>query len=224
MKKYMLFMLALASCAKVDSQQVKSGGVFAQFDVTGDSSGHAECQAVFQVGDANGTYMALDGGDQVTCEGKSMKKTELLGVITYTADVPYEVGKSYEIVFSRPDESPYKAVVSLPEPVSITWPRAGERVAGSRGVELKWALGATINYDMSVSVSGSNSVAFFSSEYPDKGSRFLDPDSLKMPEGSSAENFTAAVKRARAGSFPTGLAGGRSVGAQQARVTFTLTK
>jgi hypothetical protein len=224
MKKYVLFSLVLASCAKVDSREVKSGGVYATFAVNGDSAGAAECEAVFQVGDLTGTYMSLEGGDEVTCDGKAMTRSELLGMISYSVRVPYEVGRSYTVELKRPGEEPYRSVVTLPEPVTITWPRAGERVAGARGLELKWELGRTTDYDVRVTVSGPRNTAGFAPEHPDKGSRFVDSSSLPMPEGSSAENFTAVVTRSRAGSFPAGLSGGRSSASRTGRVTFTLTK
>jgi hypothetical protein len=227
MKTLFLFISTafLASCAKVDSQQVKSGGIYANFAVTTDATGATNCTAVFQVGDLNGTFMSLDGGDQVTCDGKSMTKTEVLGTITYSVAVPYDLAKTYTIVFTRPNEPDYKADMTLPEPLAITWPRPGDRIGGgANGIELKWALGSTIAYDVSVQLAGPQSSTLFASEYPDKGSKLLDAKSLEMPAGSTAENFTATVTRAKAGSFPSGLAGGRSYGRQQASVTFTVTK
>jgi len=73
-------------------------------------------------------------------------------------------------------------------------------------------------------VQGSGEATVFSPDYPDKGTKFLPADSLKIPEGSSSENFTATVTRAKAGSFPQGLAGGRAAGQQTASVTFTVTR
>lgn len=229
MNKYSMFMLslvitALSSCAKVDSTQVKSGGIFATFHVTGDSSAGAVCEAVFQVGDVTGTFMSLAGGDQVTCDGKPMTRTEFLGTVTYSVSVDYDLAKTYTLLFQRPNEPDYKADMTLPDPVSITWPRPADRVSGGSGVELKWALGATTTYDLSVAVSGANETTVFSPETPDIGSKLLPAESLKLPDGSTAENFTATVTRSRAGSFPVGLAGGRSAGRQQANVTFTVTK
>jgi hypothetical protein len=227
MTKYALFMFAaitLSSCAKVSSTEVKSGGIYATFHVTADATGAANCEAVFQVGDLNGTFLSLDGGDQVTCDGKTMEKTEVLGTITYSVRVPFDLAKTYTAVLSRPNEPEYKADMTLPEPVSITWPRAAERVAGANGMELRWALGATTAYDVDVSLSGPRSATQFAPEYPDIGSKLLPADSLEMPAGSTAENFTATVTRSKAGSFPQGLAGGRSAGRSQAKVTFTVTK
>lgn len=204
MSKLLVFILAasaLASCAKVSSTEVKSGGIWADVHVTGDSAGGAVCEAVFQVGDATGTFLSLDGGDQVTCDGKPMGKTEVLGEITYSVKVPYDLTKTYPIVLSRPGETPYEADVTLPEPVSITWPRAAERVAATGGVELRWALGATTAYDILVTLAGPKAGWTFGPDYPDIGSKLLPKSSLEMPDGSTAENFTATVLRSRAGTF-----------------------
>ena len=220
----LLSLFSLAACAKVDSTQVKSGGIYATFSVTEEGNGKAICEAVFQVGSETGTFMALEGGDRVSCEGKSLSKSEVLGMITYSAEVPLDRAKSYGITFSRQDEPEYKAELSLPEPLELTWPRPAERVNGTNGVELRWNLGASTDYDMFAQVTGPNSVTALGKENPDKGTRLIPASSLELPAGSTAENFTATVTRAKAGSFPRGLAGGKSWGKQRRSVTFTVTK
>ncbi|MGZ3657910.1 MAG: hypothetical protein ACXVCS_20305, partial [Bdellovibrionota bacterium] len=210
--KILPFLALLPACAKVDSTQVKSGGIYSTYSVTADPSGAANCEAVFQVGSPTGTYLSLQGADTVTCDGQPMTKSEVLGIITYSAKVSYDLNKTYTLIFHRDNEPDYKSDMSLPEPITLISPATGDRLSGANGVELKWALGNSIAYDMNVDLSGPTESTIFASEYPDKGSKLLPADSLKLPNGSTAENFTATVTRSRAGSFPQGLAGGRSHG------------
>jgi len=224
MKAIFLLPLLLAACAKVDSSQVKSGGIYANYSVTAQGNGSASCEATFQVGSPTGTYLSLSGSDAATCDGHPMQRSEILGIVTYSAQVPYDLSRTYSAVLHRDGEPDYQSDMNLPEPLALTYPAGGETVSGSNGIELRWALAQSTAYDISVTVNGPKKTTVLASQYPDAGSMFIPSDAFELPIGSTAENFTVVVTRSKAGSFPQGLAGGRSKGKQIATRTFVVTK
>jgi hypothetical protein len=105
-------------CAKTNSDNVKTSGIYATYRVVGNNQNSATCTVQFQVGGATGTFLNLSSGDTVTCDGQSMVRSEIAGIITYSASVAYQAGKAYNVDFSRPNEGTYTSTVVLPSEIN----------------------------------------------------------------------------------------------------------
>ncbi len=67
------------SCGQTDSENIKTSGIHVTYELTeADSSGSALCEATFRVGSSVGTYIELNSGDRITCNGQLMTKTVFL--------------------------------------------------------------------------------------------------------------------------------------------------
>lgn len=108
----------LVGCAKTNSENIKTAGIYATYRIEGNNQNSATCTVQFQVGGATGTFLNLTSGDSVTCDGQSMNRSEIAGIITYSASVAYLVGKTYNVNFSRPDEGAYISSVVMPSEIN----------------------------------------------------------------------------------------------------------
>ena len=119
--------LGLAACSNTPSSNVKTSGIYATLSVTA-QGGSALCTAVFQVGGSTGTYLSLDNGDTVTCNGIAMTSSNTLGAILYSATLPANAGATYAVVLNRTGEDPHISLVTLPDPLAFTTGRIQERL------------------------------------------------------------------------------------------------
>ena len=125
MKMFMQLTITLTfiSCAKAPMEDIKTRSIHASFKAIQDESGNVSCRAVFQVGNSLGTYIELGSDGTVTCNGTPMHKSELVGMIEYSADVRAEEDNQYEIVFERTDDEPgiFTALAEIPSAPVITY-------------------------------------------------------------------------------------------------------
>lgn len=80
------------SCAKTESENVSTKGIYASFGLLGNNVNSVNCSVQLQVGGPTGTFLDLSSGDSITCNGSNtMLRSELAGIITYSATLPYAV-------------------------------------------------------------------------------------------------------------------------------------
>lgn len=200
---------SLISCSNTKSDNVKTSGIHATFSVEGNNQNSVNCQATLQVGGATGTYLDLTSGDSVTCNGNSMSRSELLGIITYSATVPYQVGSTYTIVLTRTGENPYSSSVVLPEAISNVSPSSAISQQKGSAINVSWTPSSNATEDsFSASLSATGVSALLTDSPPEQGALgFGSTDTTPSPVSSDSSTGTLTYSRARSGTMATGLAG-----------------
>ena len=131
--------LFVMGCAKTSSDNIKTSGFYATYSIStaATSPTIAICSASFSV-EQGGTYIELGTADTVTCNGQSMTKSVVLGIVNYSANLTATVGSNYTVVLTRSGESPYSASVTLPAAIVTTAPSVGFSQAKGIGLTYTW--------------------------------------------------------------------------------------
>jgi len=204
----------LAGCSKTDSGNVKTSGFYASYSVSGNNQNSVNCSATFQVGGSTGTYLNLNAGDSVTCNGNSMSRSELAGMISYSASVPFVSGGTYTITLSRTSETPYQSSVVLPEPITGYSPSAAFSIQKGAALTPTWNPSSSAFDSMRISLSYNGSGSSFSESHseidtsPEDGSvGFGSGDTSRSPASFGTWTGTLTYQRYRYGTVATGLDG-----------------
>lgn len=219
------------SCAKTDSDNIKTSGFYADYQVRTQASNSsiAVCSASFRV-EAGGTFIDLSSGDFVTCNGQSMSRSEVLGMVTYTANVAATVGGTYALVLTRAGESPYTANVTLPSAVVPTSPANGTSSSKGSALNFSWTPSANSSDAMLVStvkVTGGDTkcpeTSYFDDTAPENGVGSFSASQMSLGVNGTAGACAMKVvwERRRTGVMPTGLNGVINA-IQEANVSITL--
>lgn len=205
--------LSLAACSNTESENVKTSGFYATYTLFAEGASSASCQATFQVGGSTGTYLDLNSGDTVTCDGQSMVRSELLGMITYTASVTATVGKTYEIVLTRSGEPTYTSTVVLPEAVAGTTPATTTNYTKGSVINTSWTPSSNTTEDfMTVTLSytaGDHSASASADDTaPESGTLgFGSSDTNQYSSTTGTFGGKITFKRKRVGTMASGLEG-----------------
>lgn len=209
------FLAVNLGCAKTQSENVKTSGIYVSYSLQGNSAGAASCSVTFQVGGGTGTYLELSGGDSVTCNGQSMSKNEVLGIVTYTSSVSYSPGSTYTVRFQRPSEAPYVSTVSLPDPIVVQSPAMHAAIKKGTVLPVQWVKSNTsldrmsvrLSFDI-VSAGVTNSHSFSKTDGPVE-TGFTSFTAAETSPVLSTGPWSAKVNwhRYRYGSMPSGLDG-----------------
>jgi hypothetical protein len=160
-------------CTKTVSSNIKTSGLYASYQLVGNNQNSVSCSVSFQVGGFTGTYVSLEDGDQVTCDGNSMIKSELFGIITYSATVSFRPSGSYEITLTRPGESAYTSNVTLPTVISGYSPSTSTTITKGNAQSVSWNASANTLESMDVTLSysvASQSYSYRQNDtYPENG-------------------------------------------------------
>jgi hypothetical protein len=148
--------ISVMSCSNTPSDNVKTDGFYVTYKITGNNVNTATCKVTFQVGGATGTYLDLSSNDVVTCDGQSMSRSEFAGIITYSVNVAYQVGKTYNVVLTRSGEDPYNASVTLPEAITGYSPSVPTTYQKGSSIAPTWTPSSNGADAMSVSLSYSS--------------------------------------------------------------------
>lgn len=222
-----LFALSLGSiisCSKTNSDNVKTSGIHATLSVEGNNQNSVTCKATLQVGGSTGTYLDLTSGDTITCNGNSMSRSELLGIITYSATVPYQAGSTYTIVLTRTGEDPYSSSVVLPEAISNVSPSAAISQQKGSAISVSWTPSSNATEDsFSASLSATGVSAYLTDSPPEQGALgFGSTDTTPSPVSADSSTGTMTYTRTRSGTMATGLSGDIKA-YQKTSVSVTLT-
>ena len=138
--------LAFVGCPREDSCLIRTEGIYFAFRVV-EEDGQATVSAVFTVGGALGTELALgDCGDDITVNGTALQ--EHRNVFVYYEAV-MAAADSYEFVFTRDGEGPYVSTVTPPPPVNITGPEEAAVISRQDAFDITWE----DNYEASPGIS-----------------------------------------------------------------------
>lgn len=206
-------LLGLGACSNTESENVKTSGFYATYTLFAEGASTATCQATFQVGGSTGTYLDLNSGDSVTCDGQSMVRSEFLGMIMYTATVTATVGKTYDVVLTRSGEPTYTSSVVLPEAVAGTTPATTTNYTKGSVINTSWTPSSNTTEDsMTVTLTYDAGEHSASASADDTA-----PESGTIGFGSSDTNQYSSVtgtfggkitfKRKRVGAMASGLEG-----------------
>lgn len=211
--KRLIFLLVLISafvvgCSNTDSDNVKTSGIYATFDIQA-TNGTATAVAKFQVGGATGTFLDLSSGDSITVNGLPLSRQELLGIIEYRRAVSYSVGDTYTFVFSRDGEDPYTSTVTLTEAVTISSPSVGADITKGTAISVQWNAGTDINDEVSVSLSkqGDGESGYSNSSMVATASSHSIPANDTLTVNSGSVSGSISVFRERQGSMAADLDG-----------------
>lgn len=226
---FLLFVLAVFAmgCAKTLSDNIKTDGFYASYKISGNNAGTAVCTASLQVGGVTGTYIDLVNGDVVTCDGQSMSRSEFAGIITYTASVPYVVGKTYNVVLTRAGEGSYTASVVLPEQIANFSPSGNPSFQKGSIINASWNTSSSGSDTMSIYLSysaGGNSYSYSKFDSAPENGLLTFPGAETQVFPAAPGNWPATLRfyRSQTGQMDSALDG--SITAEQVQqVNITLT-
>lgn len=202
------------SCSKTPSDNVKTAGFYVTYNVTGNNQNAVTCTARLQVGGSTGTYLDLNAGDSITCDGQTMARSEFAGIITYSANAPYVPGKTYEIVLSRSGEGSYSSTAVLPDAIAGYSPNGTPSFQKGSTINPTWTASNNgsdylyVGLSYSTALSGSHFISKTDSA-PENGNgvSFGPTETQLTPPEAGTWNGTIRFTRAREGTLSGSLAG-----------------
>ena len=218
--------LLMMSCSKTPSDNVKTAGFYVSYAISGNNVNAATCRATFQVGGGTGTYLDLGSGDSVTCDGQAMSRSEFAGMISYSVNVPYVVGKTYSLVLTRSGESPYVASVSLPEAIAGYSPSVMTSYQKGSAIAPTWTPSSNGSDSMYVSLSYSytngSRLAGKSDSAPENGTGIIFDASETQMVPPVPGTWAATIKFSRTRSGSVGALAGSIRAEQEVSVNVNL--
>lgn len=213
-------------CSKTLSDNINTTAFYITYRLSGNNAGTASCTVSFQVGGSTGTYIDLSNSDTVTCDGQAMTRNELLGIVTYTAAVPYSVGKIYNLVLNRSTEGVYTSTAVLPNEIVGYSPAANSTIQKGSVINLFWnssgsgvdSMSAYLNY-----TAGASNYSYYKHDSaPENGSLvFPSYETQVIPTVSGSWSATIRYYRSQSGQVDPAFSG-TALGEQQVQVNFTL--
>lgn len=226
---FMLFVLLFSvGCSKTASDNVKTSGFYATYRITGNNQNSATCTATFQVGGPTGTYLDLSSTDSITCDGQSMNRSEFAGIVSYSANVTYVVGKTYDIVLSRAGEGDYISSAVLPEAISGYSPSGAPSYQKGSPINISWTPSSSnsdnIYVYLNYTANGSSYSYSENDTAPESGvgTGFSTTETQVSPPVTGTWNATLKFQRYRDGIMSSEL-DGNMLAEQQITVSVTLT-
>lgn len=218
---------ALACTETVESSDVRTSGVYPEFQVVADGSGSSRVSARLKVGgDGSNTYLDLQQGDRIEVrageETRSLNETE-----THTYAAQFDIDEAgtefvFSFVRSEQDESALRSAVTLPEAFSLQM-TANQASRADARVGFSWDPPAS--GDLHWKVAGA-CVWADEGDTDDDGDHILGADDVRSPAADSAKTCPVdlTLMRGRAGSVdPAFTEGGENIAYQARTQTFTST-
>ncbi len=196
--KFILYILGLyivfnmTACESVDSDDVRTSGVYADIDVEARGDGITRVRARLTVGGVfSNTDLELEQGDQLIASasgGTSVimrEDKEFLGGVEYKAAFQFDVENTrINIALNRPaGVSAPSSYVNLPASVSFVTPVAGQTFKRSDYIQISWTPVSNNMSDMSVYSSRARCVDANGQEISNSGNSnslnmMVDPGSI----------------------------------------------
>ncbi len=132
--------LLCTACSSINSSDIKSGGIHATNAVSA-SGAAVTCESTLRAGGITGSYVDLDAGDSLFCNGvRMLRKGDVFGQITYRATVASSPRALYEIKLERDGETLRSGAI-MPSPIT------GASIAG--GATHRIGSAVTVTWDRS---------------------------------------------------------------------------
>lgn len=220
----------MVGCEDIDSSDVRTDGIYAEFEVTADGDGESLVRAALRAGGGlSNTYLELDDGDRLVAyvddEANRLRaRGNDAGHVWYTAVVPIDaMGTVFNIAFERRSDVGDDALdseVRMPPPFEIVAPEKDDRVAiGDESIGIAWDRIASDAIE--VEVRGDCIIDEFFDVEEDVGELRIPAGALRWRgDESSACRGEIEIVRTRRGEIDRSFGeGGRIVARQRRTVT-----
>jgi hypothetical protein len=143
-----LFALGLVGCKDetVESEDIRTSGIWASFEVTATGNGKASVESELRVGGKSGTVIELTGEDKLVCTAAETSKTLSKSGNAYKATFPVEAGGTlFTFAFHRgdEDEGAPNSYATLPDPFTIAGVTSTQEVSRAAPLTVTWEAGAS---------------------------------------------------------------------------------
>ena len=230
------------ACADVKSSAVMTEGMYLTYKVMSEGEGTgSDANAVLNVGGAFGSWVDLEGDDQLRVtvgEGENeeslvLAKSSLLTLHSYSASFGTDAaGSAFDLSFDRgmaaddPTGAP-SSVVTLPEGFELTEPEAGFEVSTSaEDDELVVSWDSTSNEPMTISVDGDCFSGYLETETSDSGTHSIPISDFvdNMYDEMTSCTATITVERKKVGTVDSAFDGGIATGVQKRTLAIEITE
>jgi hypothetical protein len=218
--------LVATGCAQVESDDVKTDGIYANLQVEATGNGSSVATASLKVGGStSNTFLDLSPGDSLVAQSGAdsadMVRNETLGAIWYSAvfatdsaNTPFKISFVRDVEVSAPDSD-----VTLPAGFAITGPAADSSYSRSAdAVVVTWD-GSGAADPFSWQITGNCIVAQFGQQTADSGTLTIPAGAIQPGQNQGAASCQATIQlfRSRAGTLDGAYGEGGSVTARQTR-------
>jgi hypothetical protein len=231
MTKLCMLALLASGCAKTESSDLLTSGIYADLSARSTGTGTTTVYATLYVGNPNNlNFVELTGNDKLIAsygtEHKAMNQTELLNIVSHAAQFSTDAeGAAFEIALERSvDAGAPKSTVTLPavftlNPVPATVSRA-------TALPLSWLPAASTDA-MAWKATGACIGDTQGTITGDPGSWMIQAGTFTKREGQNIADscmVTITMTRSRAGVLDSHYGkGGTAVGIQERTVSVTST-
>jgi hypothetical protein len=131
--------LSIVGCTKTSSEGLDTSALWAELAVLQNPNG-INARAEFRVSDG-GTYVELQSGDQISCNGMTLRTFKLSNAVWYNESVPAApAGQSYTFELTRNNgKEKSTATVQAPRALAISAPAASSMAKIGQPIELTWS-------------------------------------------------------------------------------------
>jgi hypothetical protein len=216
----------MVGCSQVDSDAIRTSGMYADLSVEADGSGGSLTRATLKVGgNSSNTYINLSAGDSlVTRVGSTsypMVRQEALGVVWYQAVPPVDTANAaFRVSLLRDDDvSAPNSDVTLPPPFTITGPAPGSAYSRtSQAVTITWS-GSGAADPLTWQLTGDCIVSQSGNQVSDIGTLTIPAGAIQPRANQGATSCNAQIRfyRTRAGSVDPAYGEGGELYARQTR-------
>jgi hypothetical protein len=215
--------LAVTGCSTIQSSDLKTSGMQADFTVISDGSSTTELRASILAN--NTTYVDLASGDRLrffagTKEASSQSKTNIAGIITYSSTFSgVNPGQEFRVALERAnDTSAPSSTVTLPPAAEITDPPANVATTRSADLTVRWDVGDSGDR-IAIEADGNCIFNKKIDDLPNTGSYVIRAGTLESTGGSSPTTCTVnlEVSRVRRGTVDSAFGKGGAFTALQTR-------
>jgi hypothetical protein len=230
---FYLSTLITMACSDVKSSTLDTAGMYLEYDVTTEGEG-SYVNVVLRAGGAFGSFVDLDGGDQLIVSVVDGDESSILDASSFLTLHSYDssfstdtAGSVFELNFDRETQTDApSSQATLPEPFTLTAPTAELVISRSEQLdeELEISWDGTSNEDMIITIDGDCFSTYSEIETDDSGVHSVPISIFSEGETDSTSSCTAriTVERILEGSVDAAFEGGSSFGRQVRAIDITI--
>lgn len=231
MTKLCMFALLASGCAKTESSDLLTSGIYADLSARSTGAGTTTVYATLYVDNpSNLNFVELTGNDQLVAsygsQHKTMSQVELLNIVSHSAEFSTDAeGTAFEIALERSvDAGAPKSTVTLPAAFTLT--PAPATLSRAAALPLSWSPAASTDA-MAWKASGACIGDTQGTITGDSGSWMIQAGTFTKRQGQNIADscmVTITVTRSRTGVVDSHYGkGGTAVGAQDRTISMMST-
>jgi hypothetical protein len=217
------------ACESIESSDIRTSGVYANFEAKANGEGATLISASLTVGENSNTYLDLVEGDTLQAsfedETTTMERNNLGTMVWYETTFPTDAKDStFTLSFQREeDDSAPNSSVSLPAPFEITVPSQGDSFSMSADkIDIAWNNSDTDD-EMQIIISGDCFYGQNISVENDPGVYIVEQAILEPIDDQDTCTGTLTIIRKRLGTIDINYGeGGEIQGLQVRHLTLNL--